>query len=324
MKDRLKSLLKIIIVPIDYLISPLVFISAVLLARIRKTGFKHHRFSRKVLTALGMLPVIDHYYEPLFQEKHLRKPLKSERVLPGIDLRVEYQLQIMEKLKYGHEMAGDHDQHLQDRALFRFDNGHFDAGDAEFWYNMIRWKKPSMIIEVGCGHSTKVAVAALKNNFREVSGYTCEHICIEPYEVPWLEQLPVKVLRQKVESVDLDVFRNLEDGDLLFIDSSHVIRPQGDVLFEYLEILPSLKPGVIIHIHDVFTPRDYPALWVLEEIRLWNEQYLLEAFLSFNSSFQVLASLNHLKHQHFTTLQKVCPMMTERNEPSSFYIERNQ
>ena len=74
--------------------------------------------------------------------------------------------------------------------------------------------------------------------------------------------------------------------DILFIGSSHVIRPQGDVLFEYLELLPTLKRGVIVHVHDIFSPRDYPQSWLLDEVRLWNEQYLLEAFLTDNEHWK--------------------------------------
>ncbi|MFX5574690.1 hypothetical protein ABTD77_19820, partial [Acinetobacter baumannii] len=85
----------------------------------------------------------------------------------------------------------------------------------------------------------------------------------------------------------------------------HVIRPENDVLFEYLEILPTLAKDVIIHIHDIFTPRHYRKEWLVDEIRLWNEQYLLEAFLYFNESFEILFTLNHLKNSYFPQTQAV-------------------
>ena len=97
----------------------------------------------------------------------------------------------------------------------------------------------------------------------------------------WLNDVSgIEVLRQRVEQMDKQLFLELEENDILFIDSSHMIRPQGDVLCEYLEILPTLRPGVLVHIHDIFTPRDYPDEWLIDEVKLWNEQYLLEAFLS--------------------------------------------
>src|SRR5690606_29222842 len=98
----------------------------------------------------------------------------------------------------------------------------------------------------------------------------------------------VEVLRKKVEDIPLEYFRQLQPNDVLFIDSSHVIRPQGDVLYEFLELLPDLPSGVFVHIHDIFTPFDYPEDWVKDHVRLWNEQYLLEAFLSFNRDFRIV------------------------------------
>jgi hypothetical protein len=121
-------------------------------------------------------------------------------------------------------------------------------------------------------------------------------------------------------------FGKLERNDILFIDSSHVIRPQGDVLFEYLELLGSLKSGVIIHIHDIFTPRDYLERWVLDESKLYNEQYLMEAFLSYNDQFRIIGSLNHLWHHHRGKLGQVCPILLKqapKYEPGSFWLVRN-
>jgi hypothetical protein len=147
------------------------------------------------------------------------------------------------------------------------------------------------------------------------------HVCIEPYEQPWLERLgDVKVVRKKLEDCGLDWSRELGPGDLLFVDSSHMIRPGGDVLTEYLEIFPVLQPGVVVHVHDIFTPRDYPRVWLLDEVRFWNEQYLLEALLTDSPRYEVVAALNHLKHEHFAELQRVCPYLTTSSDPGSFYF----
>ena len=110
----------------------------------------------------------------------------------------------------------------------------------------------------------------------------------------------------------------------MFIDSSHIIRPQGDVLFEILEILPVLSSGVIVHIHDIFSPKDYPDKWILKEHRLWNEQYLLEAFLSNNRDFEIIGSLNYLMHNYPKELKSVSPILNkqENREPGSFWIRK--
>ena len=105
-------------------------------------------------------------------------------------------------------------------------------------------------------------------------------MCIEPYEMPWLEQLGIDaVIRKKAEDVYPDIFDQVEAGDILFIDSSHVLRISGDVFVEHLHILPSLKSGVLVHIHDIFLPYAYLRNWIVDERRFWTEQYVRQAFL---------------------------------------------
>jgi hypothetical protein len=125
--------------------------------------------------------------------------------------------------------------------------------------------------------------------------------------------------------MDLSLFDQLEAGDMLFIDSTHMIKPRGDVVVEYLELLPRLKPGVFVHVHDIFTPWDYPREWIVSQNRFWNEQYLLEAFLSFNSDFQVLLALNYLKQRHSDKLALSCPQFAKNPSgvhPGSFWMKR--
>jgi hypothetical protein len=108
----------------------------------------------------------------------------------------------------------------------------------------------------------------------------------------------------------------------LFIDSSHIIRPQGDVLFEYLELLPILNKGVIVHVHDIFSPKNYLKEWLEDEVKFWNEQYLLEAFMSNNSSWKIIGSLNLLHHNYYEKLKVVAPFLAPDREPGSFYIQK--
>lgn len=265
---------------LDILLLPFVYLAGVLLKRVRVTGLHRLPWSRHVLLHLGVVPISDHYYEPFFNPRHLKHPLSQERPLPGIDWNIHGQLERLASFHYNEELG-----FLSAPAqglTFSFDNDTFLSGDAEYWYSIIRHYKPRRIFEVGSGNSTLVAVEALKRNTEEDPSYHCRHVCIEPYEMPWLEQLGVEVMREKVEDVPIQFFAELEANDILFIDSSHVIRPQGDVLFEYLQVLPSLQVGVIAHIHDIFSPRDYLEQWVQAEVKFWNEQYLLEAFLTLN------------------------------------------
>jgi hypothetical protein len=303
---------------IDLLIVPFVFLSTFLLKLIRKFNVKRNfPIAHKIFLKLGIFPIRDHYYDPLFNPKHLYKPLESERTLSAIDFNIEGQLDLLRHFQYSEEILELTDK----KDFFDFNNNSFNNLDADMWYNYIRHFKPKRIIEIGSGNSTKLATLAIAKNKDVDANYHCEHICIEPFEMPWLESLNIKVYREKVETFPLDFFSQLEANDILFIDSSHVLRPQGDVLFEFLEILPVLKPGVIVHIHDIFTPQDYPHQWVVDDNRLWNEQYLLEAFLSYNNQWKITSALNLLRLHHIEQLKKCSPNAMGGKFSGSFYIQ---
>lgn len=116
----------------------------------------------------------------------------------------------------------------------------------------------------------------------------------------------------------------LSENDILFIDSSHIIRPGGDVLHEFLEALPRLSPGVLVHIHDIFTPKHYPDSWLKDRVLFWNEQYLVEAMLSGNNSWEILLALNFLRNHSFACLQGAAPHLEQRRQPASLYIRRTR
>jgi len=305
--------------PIDYLLVPLVFFAAIILYIVRRVGLRSLVKCKDTLLFVGVLPVRNHYYEPLFDRRNLSNKLSDNRRLPGIDWNIHEQLAILERFQYNEELVLIPDTYVDDMT-FHYENGSFEPGDAEYWYNIIRYKKPSKIIEIGSGNSTKIARLAIEKNKSDNPVYSCEHICIEPFEKPWLEQMDITLMRQKVENTDIELFKRLKENDVLFIDSSHVIRPQGDVVYEYLEILPQLNKGVVVHIHDIFTPRDYPEEWIFGDIRLWNEQYMLEAFLTSNQSWKVIAALNLLHHDYYDMLKRKCPKLTPKREPGSFYL----
>jgi hypothetical protein len=209
-----------------------------------------------------------------------------------------------------------------DDLTYSFNKGPFRSGDAEILYSMVRNKQPKKIIEIGCGHSTLLIQHAINWNKKTNSIYECEHICIEPYENLWLSKLKINVIREKVEDLSIDLFTSLGENDILFIDSTHIIRPQGDVLFEYLEILPNLKSGVIVHVHDIFSPKDYLNEWKFQGLNFWDEQYLLEAFLSCNHQFQIICAVNYLKNNYYSELAIRCPLLIPDREPGSFWFKK--
>lgn len=303
----------------DLLLAALVVPAALLMKAVRRIGVHRLPLSRRVLLALGVFPIRNHYYEPLFDARGLRQSLRKDRVLPAIDLDPRGQLEFLAQCRYGAELAGVPSSRPA-AGGFHFGNGAFESGDAEVWYGVLRSRKPRVVIEIGSGYSTLLAVEALRRNREEDPSCSVRHICVEPYEAPWLQALGVELIRTPVEQLDLGFFSQLSSGDILFIDSSHVIRPQGDVVFEYLQILPSLREGVLVHVHDIFTPRDYLDDWVRKEVRLWNEQYLLEAFLCSNRDWRVVAALNYLQHHHYDELKAVAPHLAPDREPGSFYL----
>ena len=314
--------------PILYFIGwPFTFIATGWLKYVRR---KHKGLS--VFMFWGVLPVADHYYQPLINPgKHLKKSLRDDRPLPGIDFNVKEQLQLLSQFNYNEELLQFPLEKDVNSHSFHHYNDSFCFGDAEYLYNMIRHFKPERIIEIGSGSSTLMTINACRKNKHDDPSNDCKIVCIEPYEQPWLEQLGIEILRSKVEDVDMSIFKALKANDILFIDSSHIIRPQGDVLTEYLEILPQLNSGVVIHVHDIFSPKDYPDEWILgREHRLWNEQYLLEAFLSFNNQFRIIGSLNYLSHHYATEFSAKCPVYAQGinakrkdEDPASFWIIKN-
>jgi hypothetical protein len=263
------------------------------------------------------------YYGPFVSSGDLYRPLDEERNIPGLRLDIDTQSEFLNNLRFEKELLAI-PAFSDDELVYSFSKEMFGPGDAELLYGVIRYLKPRKIIEIGAGASTLIAQQAIRMNKCENASYSCSHICIEPYENPWLAKLEVNLIQKRVEHCPLSLFESLGDGDILFIDSSHTVKPQGDVLYETFDIYGSLRRGVYVHVHDIFTPRDYPSDWILERRRLWHEQYLLEAFLSFNSNFQIVCALNWLWRNHPEMLVHACPILTTRmvNNPGSFWFRR--
>jgi predicted O-methyltransferase YrrM len=292
--------------------SPLLY-AALGVAKLYRPSF--HRTSPTVYRAadrLGVYPVIDHYHEPLIRPNGARP---RRRELPAIDFAVERQLRLLAEFDFADELA-EIPWAPADELGPHYGNIAFPPGDAETFHNVIRRFRPSVVVEIGCGQSTKFAANALRLNG---SG---ELVCVEPYENPWLDRLGAGVHRERVEQLDLGFFDRLGENDVLFIDSSHVVRPQGDVVHLFGEVLPRLRPGVLVQVHDVFTPWDYPADWMRRRW-LWTEQYLLEALLADSPRYEVVLALHLLHREHPEELRRTCPALAagrDPREPSSLWL----
>lgn len=324
-KRELRKLVTPLFPIADVLLSPFTFLASLLLFGIRKAGVAHMRVSKEIFKRVGVFPILNHYYEPLFDDRQLKLSLDRDRTLPGIDLNDKEQLTLLDSFHYQEELAAIPFAKPAGGPAFYYDNPSLGPGDAEYLYCMVRQYRPRRIIEIGSGYSTLMAQQAVLQNRKEDPAYDCIQTCIEPYEMPWLEKTGVEVIRKVVEAVDPALFASLGRNDLLFIDSSHIIRPQGDVLFEFLEVLPLLGPGVVIHVHDIFLPRDYTKRHVVDEVIFWNEQYLLEAFLTCNDRFRIIGALNYLKNHYSERVYARLPLLKRypAHVPASFWMIRN-
>ena len=251
-----------------------------------------------------------HYYEPLPDFKSLSpEQINRRHTYPGIDFNWEHQLALISELtRYRDELPG-----------LRFDcnNDYFNGFDAAAYYALVRHLRPQKIVEIGGGYSTQIAQHALARNGQG------RLTCIEPYPEQRLiaADLPIELIQKRVEETPLDFFSSLEANDILFIDSSHTVKFGSDVCFEILEVLPRLKPGVWIHVHDIFFPHDYPAEWLLNRRLALNEQYLLEAFLAFNSAFTPQLANHWICLDHTDEAERLWPNSTSLHG-SSFWMKR--
>jgi hypothetical protein len=204
-------------------------------------------------------------------------------------------------------------------------NSFFSSVDSEILYAMIRHLNPKRIVEIGSGYSTLIMVQALAVN-AEV-GATAHIRCIDPFPRDFIGQLAgrgqIELIREPIERAFLHALDDLSPGDVLFIDSSHALRTGGDVYWAFLEIIPRLCPGCYIHVHDIFLPHDYPRKWVLDNHWFWNEQYLLQGFLAFNTEFEVVLALAWLHYLHSDRLIRSIPSYDPATVlPGSFWMRR--
>jgi hypothetical protein len=305
----------------DTLLWPITLLGAIWFRVARTWGVKRLPMMRATFLTLGIYPLVNHYYDPLFDYRK-RSP---RRIQSRVHIDAKSQIDLLKKMNYADEwellpMAPD----ISRGVHYYFQNGSFEVLDAECFYAIIRSLKPSRILEVGSGYSTLLALEAIRKNKALDPAYTCHLTCIEPYERPFLGSLEVQLVRQKVEDTPLDHFDALQAGDILFVDSSHVIRPGGDVLHIILDVLPRLHQGVWVHFHDIFTPNEYPTRWLSHEFRLWNEQYLLEAFLLGGEQYEIMIALNYLQVNHPEALGEVMPNAVKFPDaaPGSFWIRK--
>jgi predicted O-methyltransferase YrrM len=208
----------------------------------------------------------------------------------------------------------------------------YPAFDARTLYYMLREHKPKRYLEVGSGLSTYYTSLAGAKNAAE--GSPLQITCIEPYPFDALRTIEgFELVEGFVQDVPLERFESLEAGDVLFIDSSHALKIDSDVAFLFMEALPRVKPGVFVHIHDIHFPYNHPFpadFWLFGERWpvYWQEVMIVQSFLQFNDSFEVLLSTPMVRHhdEQFLTdrFADYKPLSADKNPPSSLWLRRTK
>lgn len=287
------------------------------------------RYSFSVWQRLGFHVTPNHFSQPIPDTRTLKDDLwLRHSELVGINMNEDFQLRLLFEFcsKFRNEYEAFPRQRASAPHQFYLHNGAFECVDAEILYCMVRYFKPKVIFEIGAGYSTLLAAEAILRNKEEDQGYTCQHVAVEPYPKDFLmDGFPglSRLIHAKIQDIPLSEFTNLRENDVLFIDSTHVLTIGSDVQYEYLEILPRLNKGVIVHMHDIFLPAEYLKNWVFKLCKFYNEQYLLQAFLAFNDSWEVMWAASHLHLRHAEKLE-ACFGSYKRDEewPGSFWMRR--
>jgi hypothetical protein len=270
-----------------------------------------------------------HFYSPIVDpdDPNVAKILQAFEHLDlpensGIPLDRNRISAMIERLSRNYEQLPFKPQKQADQSYF-YENPAFSYGDAIILGLMMLEVEPKRIIEVGSGYSS---CAMIDINDQRLGGKV-ELTFVDPYPQTLLGRLPEssryrsQVIAKPVQSVCFDLFSDLSANDILFIDSTHVAKMGSDVNFLIFNVFPVLKPGVLIHIHDVPYPFEYPPEWIAQENRSWNEAYLLRAFLQFNSAFEIIFYNHFAKRKCEAELWRFLPLFL-KNGGASIWLRR--
>ena len=266
-----------------------------------------------------------HFYSPVPDldevERESQRLFAARTSLDGVNLRAEHQLSMFRELA---RLAREDPlpSTPNERARYGTDNLNYGIGDASMLQAMLRHLRPRRYLEVGSGWSTALAWDTSEQFLNGTMSVTA----IEPYPQLLKDCLregdPVEIIDQPVQSVSLDRFRELEANDVLFIDSSHVLKTASDVHFLFTSVLPVLAVGVYVHIHDMFWPFEYLPHWIREG-RAWNECYLVHAFLLFNDTFEIELFNHYLAVCHREVIAAELPAMLE-NTGGALWLKKTR
>ena len=272
------------------------------------------RTARSIRSVISQPPYVapGHFYSPLTSSTDINRAL-SWAEEPTIDLSESHQVALASELRPILVKPSPGPRYVAENSMY-------GPGDAAVYRAMLHHLEPARIIEVGSGYSTAVALDESDSD-DPLSEF--EITCIEPFPERLFGLLTesdrdrVTVLQKPVQDVALEIYEELGPGDILFIDSTHVVKAGSDVVWLFLQVLPRLARGVAVHVHDVFWPFEYPTQW-LREHRDWTEIYMLHAFLMGNSCWEIMLFSSWLWRCH----PELVPESLSRQEPGSIWLRR--
>lgn len=268
-----------------------------------------------------------HFYSPVVDPAEVASLFgrlsAPDRTVPGIDLREDAQRAFLPRLRF-HCIRLPFASAPQKGLRYYYENPAYSYGDAITLASMLLEHRPGRIIEIGSGFSSAVTLDVIERFL----GWRTDCIFIEPHPDLLFSLLRpddrprIRVQASRLQDVDPAVFDTLGTDDIVFIDSTHVLKTGSDVAFYMTDVLPRLKPGVLVHFHDVFWPFEYPRNWAVEQNRSWNELYWLQAFLTNNPEWEILFFNHFMATRHGDALFASVPLF--RHEPGGAFWMRKR
>ena len=272
---------------------------------------------------LGFHITPNHYYEPIPDTRTLGDEIwERESEMRGVNVNGEKQKEFIDKYcsiyKKEYDSFGLYEP--TDEFKYYVYNGWFGEIDGDVLYTILRSYKPKRVIEIGSGYSS-ILIAETLNKNKLKDGIISKFTSIDPYPNPDIKgKIPrnVELIEKKLQDIKFEYFNQLKENDVLFIDSTSIVKINSDVCYEFLELIPRLNKGVLIHVHDIFLPKEYPKEWVIGKKLFSNEAYLLQAFLLFNNAFEIIWMGNYMKIKY----PKLCKKMFRGKASQSFWMKK--
>lgn len=266
-----------------------------------------------------------HFYSPIVNVSEIKEKenkIWDEQILSidGINLAVEEQLSLLKQFSNYYDELSFKDNKTNGFRYY-FENPLYSYTDAIVLYSFIRHYKPKKIIELGSGFTSALMLDVNELFFENRIFLKF----IEPYPNRLFSLMKPgdndddKLIIKNAQDIDLELFKSLEKGDILFVDSTHIVKTGSDVNYILFSILPVLKKGVLIHFHDIFFPFEYPKKWVYGGHN-WNETYFLRSFLMYNNNFKIKL-FSHFIHTFHKDAFKDMPL-SYKNVGGNIWIEK--